>query len=113
MVVEELNDIRAIFHKVMQDLKRVAIGIGCLPDATLLGLDGSKYVFYNKVHAVHTASLEVHRYKCSTQDLPRFFVGAGVIGHGSCKCRLVMATDYASDVVGDRLVVVCLLTSRH
>ena len=46
MVVEEFDDILAIFHKVMQDLKRVAIGIGCLPDTTLLGLGYSRYVFY-------------------------------------------------------------------
>ena len=73
MVVEELDEILAIFHIVIQDLKLVAIVIGCPPDATLLGLGGSKYVFYKKVHTVRTTSLKVPRWKIFTLDLPRFF----------------------------------------
>ena len=38
------------------------------------------------------------------QDLPRFLISTSVIGHGSCKHRLVMAVDYASDIVGDKRV---------
>ena len=66
----------------MQGLKRVAIRIVCLPDATLLCLGGPTYVFYKKVRTVRTASLEVDRCELFTQDLPRFFVSVGIIGHG-------------------------------
>ena len=45
IIVGELDDILAILHKVMQDLNRVAFGIGFIPNITLLGIGGSKYVF--------------------------------------------------------------------
>ena len=74
MVVEELDDIFSISYKVMQDLKRVSIGIGCLLDATLLGLRGSKYLVYKQVHTVRTAPLEVHRWALLSRTFHAFLL---------------------------------------
>ena len=62
MVVEGLDDLLSIFHKVIQDLERVAIRIGYLPDATLLVINGFKNVFYKNGLTVRTAPLKVKRW---------------------------------------------------